>query len=192
MSDITAKLIGTIPPADAGRDAIHVAVIPVVAAEALAAGQAVSLTSDGRGSGRGTPVGVVDPFFKGLIRKGQRFWLFLPPGSITSLRHVWTHPCFAPETPNGEQAEGRTLSPDQAAARKWLEEFAPQFAMDYDQLMQAADDYLRGGEIITQYDSEAWRSAFYDNDETFWRNYEIVTGKRVDEDSRGSFFSCSC
>ncbi len=81
---------------DALRDAIHLAVAPVLAAEYLRPGQRVVLVG-GRAQGvsDGDPaVGVVDPFLTVAVREGQRFWLFLYPGTVTSLRHVWTHPAF--------------------------------------------------------------------------------------------------
>lgn len=78
----------------ARRDAIHVAVAPVEAAEDLLPGQHVGLVV-GKASAGVEPIGVVDPFLTATILKGQRFWLFLYPNTVTSLRHVWTHPAFA-------------------------------------------------------------------------------------------------
>jgi hypothetical protein len=82
---------------DRRRDAIHIAVAPVTAAQRLAPGQHVGLVRDGDTELVGPcdcPIGVVDPFLAGLVEPGQRFWLFLYPGTITGLRHVWTHPAF--------------------------------------------------------------------------------------------------
>ncbi len=77
------------------RDAIHIAVAPVEAAEQLRPGQHIGVRVDGRASTRGTaPIGIVDPFLKADVLEGQRFWLFLYPYTITSLRHDWTHPAF--------------------------------------------------------------------------------------------------
>lgn len=80
----------------AKRDAIHVAVAPVIAGEALAPGDHV-----GRSIGGVffilSPInclGIVDPFLKSQVKKGEKFWLFLYPKSTTSLRHVWEHPAF--------------------------------------------------------------------------------------------------
>ncbi|HVL12339.1 MAG TPA: hypothetical protein VM529_07230 [Gemmata sp.] len=82
---------------DRRRDAIHVAVAPVTAAARLAPGQHVGLVQDGNTELVGPcdrTIGVVDPFLAADVEPGQRFWLFLYPGTITGLRHVWTHPVF--------------------------------------------------------------------------------------------------
>jgi hypothetical protein len=83
---------------DRRRDAIHIAVAPVVAAERLAPGQHVGLVQKGNLELVGpcdNCIGIVDPFLGEEVEPGQRFWLFLYPGTVTSLRHIWTHPAFA-------------------------------------------------------------------------------------------------
>jgi hypothetical protein len=91
--------IGKLITSDAHRDAIHVAVAPVTAAQELQPGQHVGLRGDGRALATEHPIGIVDPFLHERVPEGQRFWLFLYPGTITSLRHVWTHPAFRPRVP---------------------------------------------------------------------------------------------
>ncbi len=88
-SDATLRSIGHILVGDDyARDAIHVAVAPVVALETLEPGQHVGLTPDGRARTLLMPtVGIVDPFLRQPVKAGERFWLFLYPGSIASLRH---------------------------------------------------------------------------------------------------------
>jgi hypothetical protein len=77
------------------RDAIHIAVAPVTAAEGLRPGQHVGVRNDGRASTKGVAlIGIVDPFLRTDVEEGQRCWLFLYPYTITSLRHDWTHPAF--------------------------------------------------------------------------------------------------
>ena len=92
------RLVQLIEDGDRRRDAIHVAVAPVTAAEWLAPGQHVGLIQQGNVELVGPcdrNLGVVDPFLTRDVEPGQRFWLFLYPGTITGLRHVWTHPAFA-------------------------------------------------------------------------------------------------
>jgi hypothetical protein len=82
---------------DRRRDAIHIAVAPVTAAERLAPGRHVGLVGEGGTELVGPcdrPIGIVDPFLAEDVEPGQRFWLFLYPGTIVSLRHIWTHPAF--------------------------------------------------------------------------------------------------
>ena len=85
--------IGTLVADDAGRDAVHVAIAPTTAPCELRPGQHVDPHGHPEGPGI-TPVGIVDPFLRAPVGPGQRFWLFLYPGTITGLRHVWTHPAF--------------------------------------------------------------------------------------------------
>jgi hypothetical protein len=82
---------------DRRRDAIHIAVAPVTAAVRLAPGQHVGFVQKGNLELVGPcecNIGVADPFLMKDVEPGQRFWLFLYPGTITGLRHVWSHPAF--------------------------------------------------------------------------------------------------
>lgn len=79
------------------RDAVHVAIAPVTANEALQPGQHVGLVEPGNVDliGRSDrPLGIVDPYLTEEVQAGQRCWMLLYPDSITDLRHVWTHPAF--------------------------------------------------------------------------------------------------
>lgn len=77
-------MLGQLAPAEAKRDAIHVAIIPVIAVRVLRPGEVL-------GSG------IVDPFLKQPVQPGERFYLCLHPGTVTSVRHDWDHPFFPRE-----------------------------------------------------------------------------------------------
>src|SRR5688572_9996159 len=99
MSD-NIKLV-QIPPAVAKRDAIHVAIIPIVAGELIAMGEHVGIGKDGKAySGDNTEIetiGIVDPFLLKYVKKGETFWLLLYQNTITGMRHHWKHPAFEEE-----------------------------------------------------------------------------------------------
>jgi hypothetical protein len=89
---------------DRRRDAVHIAVAPVTAAESLVPGQHVGFTPVGQTEAVGSvevdrQVGIVDPFLTVGVQPGERFWLFLYPNTITSLRHYWSHPAFLVRPP---------------------------------------------------------------------------------------------
>jgi hypothetical protein len=92
--------LGTVLRPDAKRDAIHLAVEPIVAGMDMQPGTHVFL--DGNVAyivGTETtnkPIGIVDPFLEDRVAGGEMFWLFLYPGSITTLRHVWEAEGFQP------------------------------------------------------------------------------------------------
>ena len=112
MSDVK---IGELLGPDAQRDAIHIAVAPVVAAYDLSPGDHVGLNDHGKAERTATPIGIVDPFLRTStcrVKKGEVFYLFLYPNTVTGMRHHWTHPAFAAEAPN--------LDTSVEASKAWL------------------------------------------------------------------------
>jgi len=85
-----------------GRDAIHLAVEPVVAGQTLHAGMEVGRRADGTFgySNITKTLGIVDPFIRDIIQIGEKFLLVIYPRQITTLRHVWEHPEFGPDVIN--------------------------------------------------------------------------------------------
>jgi hypothetical protein len=61
--------LGTIIGEGEARDAIHLAVEPVVASESLWPGCDVGLLPDGTASRHAPPLGIVDPFIKGPVSR---------------------------------------------------------------------------------------------------------------------------
>ena len=92
--------IGKLIEGPAFRDAIHIAVAPVVAGCLLEPGMHVGLTYvkdkgmvAGNFAGVAT-IGIVDPFLNEFVQEGQKFWLFVYVNTVQNLRHSWTHPAF--------------------------------------------------------------------------------------------------
>jgi|SRR5882762_1112821 len=188
VSTDALETLGTIIGESAGRDAIHLAVEPVVAAHQLRPGDDVGFIEGGVGA-CDNPVGIVDPFLKSVVKKGQRFWLVVYPRQITSLRHVWTHPAFG---------EASTPVPDDRKKRSetWLREFLRNSdSPDYDTVIAVATHGSTGEGYTNCYmDNEYFHvggtDAHGDIPPEFWDHVENVIGKKLD--NRPTFFSCSC
>jgi hypothetical protein len=175
----TLQTLGKIIEGPAERDAIHIAVAPVVAGERLYPGQHIGLSNPARGiaSSKTTPIGIVDPFLAGPAFPDQQFWLFLYPGSITSLRHEWTHSAFV------------VGGIDKEASRIWLEAYAQETSVgSIEKLIGAAKDWIEHEEYLC----EGGRyEGVYTSDE-FWPHFEVYTGIIVPVEKRDNFFTCSC
>ena len=169
--------IGKIITEPQSRDAIHMAVAPVVANETLSRGQRVGVV-DNVASAFLKPVGIVDPFLdRDYVAKGQQFWIFLFPGSITSLHHQWEHPGFKAD--DGEGAK-------KMASVKWLEGWCEEHDITAEKLTEAIRN---GGEID---DPSRYHGDGEDPEmgEEFWEHYERATGQIVGEDQRQLYYSC--
>jgi hypothetical protein len=91
--------LGTVPPAGA-RDAVHVAIFAAMTKQYLTGGDSVS--PDPKNPGyvvfnlRDVPaIGIIDPFI-GAVYPETLFWVILNPGTVTDLRHTWSHPALPP------------------------------------------------------------------------------------------------
>lgn len=180
------ETLGTIIGAGEKRDAIHLAVEPVIAAMPLRAGDHVKLV-DGRAvhAMPSNGLGIVDPFLEGPVEPGDRFWLVVYPRQITSLRHVWEHPAFPASGETGH------IAPTKAASEAWLRNFiATADCPDYESVIAKAlhnDDTWDA-----DYLHFSGQDAHGEIPPEFWDHVEVVTGERIHEGQRASHFSCSC
>lgn len=176
------------------RDAIHIAVVPVVAAHSLSPGDKVALVPDTtdyvQAAYGASSIGVVDPFLTQMVARGQQVWLYLNPGSITSLRHDWTHPAFE------SFEEVKEAKPDVAASETWLRNFCDQAdCPGFEAVMQGiqgrfdTSDYC-GGSIDNEYLHFQGNDAHGSIPPEFWTHAEIYLGVKLQY--KPSYFSCSC
>lgn len=177
----TQNAIGKLLDEGQQRDAIHIAVAPVVAARSLSPGQRVGLTDEGKADSLiDKDIGIVDPFLERPVKRGERFFLFLFPNTVTGLRHQWVHPAF------GE--------PDRkSASEKWMRAWAVEHVGD--------DYYVDGGHVGEQAAYEFAIKAGHDLnigpyesardriDNEWWFHWEAITGCKGQRDG---YFSCAC
>jgi hypothetical protein len=181
VSTDALETLGTIIGPNEKRDAIHLAVLPVMAGARLYAGQSIS-TKDGIATPDPNGIGIVDPFLAAAVQPEERFWMVIKPRLITSLRHVWTHPAFPDEAGVG--------SPDteKAAARAAIEVIASSCDIGADEMIEGANRYLDRGDYLCE--GGRWEGVYVPDE--FWPHFETLTGRKVPSDQQGSFFSCSC
>lgn len=175
--------LGTIIDDTQKRDAIHLAVIPMVAKQSLPAGSHVNV--DGVHVGKDFGVGIVDPFLPRAVAIGEHFWCVLYPRTITSLRHVWSHPAFS---------DSSEFSTSIEASRQWLAQFAQDLADS------SLDDLLGAVEYATSGGRYADGSICMPNDlnqygleptDEFWGHWSAVTGKPKPTNAPTGF-RCAC
>lgn len=174
--------------ADAQRDAIHIAVAPVVATTTLAAGDRIAFaTKDNRE--RVVKVftggfGIVDPFLEGYVMPEQRFWAFLFPNTVTGMRHEWQHPHFS----------GTETATAQDVAKARITDIAKMIGGSFgtfDALMEHVESCVEGGDHYVEYGHEHMRDTWYGIEDEFWKHRETLTGKKKPEDHT-AIFCCSC
>lgn len=177
MSDIP---LGTNPTGDASRDAIHVAIFPAIANEKLSPGQHVGLVRHGDTESVGRSryrIGIIDPFLKKDVSKGERCWVCLYPQTVTGMRHHWQHPDFPEETP--------VLGDSEAVIRRC----ADQCGISFDRMLDVATDYAESGSWEHMGENEGYKDV--EDWKEFWLHFEKYSGLSVD-DHEAVPFSCSC
>lgn len=186
------ETLGTIIE-DGGRDAIHLAVEPCIAGETLYPGQHIGIVGGSATTSAPEKLGIVDPFIKGFVPEGKKFWLVVYPRQITSLRHVWTHPKFdEPFTP--------TVKTTKYDSERWLRDWCENTndAPTYEDLIGVmtggkvsySDGYgqrwTNEGDYLLSHGFDASGAIPLE----VWLHIENVTGKKLD--SYPAHFSCSC
>lgn len=181
MSDIK---LGNLITNDVFRDAIHVAICPVVSDETLKPGEHVGLVKDSteRVETSNVPIGIVDPFLKAQVHPGQKCWLLLYPQTVTSLRHEWTHPAF-PYFVRDERHKAKTL----------LAKIADRIGCRLEDLLVRLEIYARG----SCGDDDGIQEGLNQLDElvraTMWGAFEVVREVKVPNDIKeATYFNCAC
>lgn len=202
-------VLGTRVDETVGRDAIHLAVEPLVAAEKLYRGYKVGIGPDGRAYGEHSEhplgqgvkmLGIVDPFLDCLgepedeeynpVQPGERFLMVVFPRKITSLRHVWSHPDVPePEQLKALEQQRLTKYDHMSPHEKWLRQYAENLQVDYDELIAEAANQVKDGSGNLRGGNNL--DGVYTSKE-FWHHYLAMTGDDFPPDDLGNFFSCAC
>ena len=90
-------------------------------------------------------------------------------------------------------AAQRSWTKERQEAEDWLRDFAAKSSLEYGEVIHAASRYQTHGDIcnLRERTEEAQGMVFADR-ESFWQNYETLTGDIVEPFKKGQPFSCSC
>lgn len=179
--------LGKLIEGEAERDAVHVAVVPLIASCDLYPGCSFKLKVGSHTEAVETDrpsdaIGIVDPFLTDYVKRGKKFWGFLFPNTVTGMRHHWEHPAFGP-------------LPTYSESELWLRQFAERWNFDFDQLIEAgvgpAD--MIGDRYVVAHGRNCSRYDLGEDYELFWKHLEKYIGKKFSKSHREKMsWSCSC
>jgi hypothetical protein len=181
--------IGTLIDAETKRDAVHFALLPAQAGHELLPGQPVGYDSTRRVASEhfSKHIGIVDPFLTSTVRPGEWFWIMLYPQTITSIRHVWTHPDIDEEketlSENDESKKAVQVAQAEQAVRNWLDDRG---GPDYEEFLS---DIPTTGEFTSDY-MVIRVDAYGDIPGEIWDHMEVVMDRKFKV--RPTSFFCSC
>lgn len=174
----------------AQRDAIHIAIMPVMTDEALSPGDHVKFVYGTTNRVRRAPdnkgIGVVDPFLTVYIPTYSKVWMFLYPNTITGLRHEWTHP----------DVDNPAIAKDDS--EKWLRAFADRWNFDYNEMINAASTPHGTGEydynfVVANGIDLHSREELGEDHALFWQHLAALTKQSFSQAHIDKFrWSCSC
>ncbi len=174
------------------RDAVHVAIVPLIAGEDhLYPGQRfrlkygtsnIAMCADYNDE---DAVGIIDPFLENNahVRAGDQVWGMLFPNTVTCMRHHWQHPAF--------EAENVEITDDEHEL--WLREFCDEWNFDFNDLISAGTS-TGDGRYVTARGKDLHSVVELGEDHAlFWLHLEGYTGQQFDSEHReGMGWSCSC
>lgn len=208
MSEITLGRLITDP--NAMRDAVHIALTPVIAVgNDIRPGCLLRFEFGSKTRvlcadfyHEEEAVGIADPFLvtrprpriysygeneneqPERVRNGDRIWMMLFPGSVTGMRHHFQHPALDAPSPTFSEAE------------LWLRRFAERWGFRYDEMINIAthpDGEDFGGYIVAHGRDVHGQDDLGDDLELFWSNIEALNGTRYETAHRERVgWSCTC
>jgi hypothetical protein len=185
--------VGKLLKHEQGRDAIHVAVLVVKTGERLQPGERVRV-ADGVAFSNAHGPGIIDPFLPESVGKGKKCWMFLNPGSISSLRHDWTHPQIVERTKDEileeDTAAAQALSARKEAAMDRLRTHAAQCGKSYDHLVETVAEALDSGSGHGGDDAQA--NYMNNNAKELLDDVALVLDRKPHAAPGDVYFSCTC
>lgn len=189
MSDHQPQL-GKLISAGEQRDAIHIAIAPVVAAVKLEPGSPIGFAEPGnielvRPKTWADSIGIVDPFLKADVKKGERFFMCMHPRSTTgAIRHSWEHPAFI-----GAEAARKLMGCEES--ENFIRDWCDENGESYKNVMDAADEFQGTPDgSWNKGNAQVCNNTGAELPDNFWDHWEKVTGRVATH--RGTYFPCAC
>ena len=180
MSDVK---LGELLNGGESRDAIHVAIIQVIANSNLKPGQLVGLIGSSKEivGESNKPIGIIDPFLKDIVQRGQKCYMLLYPNTVTGMKHHWEHPSFVEHVTNEKSNHDKSI--------QILKYAAEQGGMSYKFLLDSMTSYAEHGYRCHMGENEEYSGITGWND--IWEAWSKITGLKVPDDAWCPF-TCSC
>ena len=198
MSD---PILGKLIEEPVERDAVHVAIVPMIAGEPLERGERFRLqygeknvALSGIYNSDEECVGIVDPFLNvEYVEEGEQFWGMLFPQTVTGMRHHWQHPAFD-ETEVVEETDTPNPNPNPNEHEVWLREFADRWNFDFTELIEAGSGIGDQDWVTSRGRNLHHANELDDGDhELFWEHLEGFMEAEFNQEHRNKMvWSCTC